>query len=428
MGNDSTRGTRAAREAALALALSLVAGCGAKTGLFVPDIQHDGGIDAAVDAGTDAGIPCIDIPLDGGPIEVPLDIEAELGRADVLFLVDTTASMGEEIDAIRAGLRDRIAPGIAAAIPDSALGVAHFDDFPEGMCGAVDDTPFRLLIPITRDLNRVQAAVDALRLGNGLDRPESQVEALYQVATGEGIGRYVEPSFGCPGGGIGYPCFRVDALPVVVLFTDAPFHSGPGGSAPYGCSPTPPPHTYEEARDALVAIGARVIGMYSADDGAGRSDLVAIARDTNAVDGDRPLVFDIGSRAQRLSEEVVSAVETLADVVEFDVDAVLLDPDLTDDIDPRDFVEALVPLRAEPADRIGSIDREAGVFRGVRAGTRIYYQLRVRNDAVVPGPDPRRVRMEIVFRGDGRTRLGSRVIELVIPGADGEGCEGGGPR
>lgn len=411
------------RDAVLALALWLSAGCGAKTGLHVPDVQHDGGMDAGIDSGIDSGVPCIDVPIDGGPIEVPLELEAELGRADVLFLIDTTASMGEEIEAIRAGLRDRIAPGIAGAIPDSAFGVAHFDDFPEGMCGAPDDVPFRLLLPITQDLNRAQAAVDALRLGNGLDRPESQVEALYQTATGEGVGRYVSPSFGCPGGGIGYPCFRFDALPVIVLFTDAPFHDGPGGSAPYACSPTPPPHTYGEARDALIAIGARVIGMYSADDGAGRADLVATARDTGAMDGDRPLVFDIGSRGQRLSEDVVRAIETLADVVEFDVDAILVDPDPEDGIDPREFVEALVPLRAEPMDRVASIDLEAGVFRGVPAGTRVYYQLRLRNDALVPGPDPLRIRLEVVFRGDGRARLGSRVIELVIPGADGEGCE-----
>jgi hypothetical protein len=408
---------------ALALVAALAAGCGAKTGLFVPEVRSDGGRDAGVDASSDGGVPCIEIPLDGGPIDVPLDLAAELGRADVLFLVDTTASMGEEIEAIRDGLRDRIAPGIAAAIPDSALGVAHFDDFPEGMCGSPTDVPFRLIVPITQDLNRVQAAVDSLRLGNGLDRPESHVEGLYQVATGEGIGAYVEPSYGCPGGGLGYPCFRLDALPIVVLFTDAPFHAGPGGSSPYACAPSPAPHTYEEARDALESIGAKVIGMYSAEDGVGRADLVTLAEDTGAMDGDRPLVFDIGSRGQRLSEDVVRAVETLADVVRFDVDAYLVDPLPSDDLDPRTFVESLVPTRAEPMDRVEAIDADAGVFRGVHAGTRIYYELRVRNDAVVPGRWPRRVPIEVVFRGDRRARLGSRTLELVIPGADGSGCE-----
>lgn len=405
------------------LLAAVLAGCGAKTGLDVPDASRQQPRDAGRDSGLDAGIPCIEVPLDGGAIEVPLDIEAELARADVLFLVDTTASMQDEINQIRSGLRDRIAPGIADAIPDSALGVAHFEDFPEGMCGEAGDVPFRLLAPITSDLNRVQAAVDALRLGNGLDRPESQVEALYQVATGDGFGRFIPPSFGCPGGGVGYPCFRPDALPIVLLFTDAPFHNGPGGTNPYTCTLFPPPHTYAQAVEALNRFGVRVIGMYSADDGVGRSDVVAIARDTGAMDGDRPLVFDIGGRAQRLSEDVVTAIRTLADVIEFDVDTVLVDPDPGDGIDPRTFVEELVAVRAEPMDRIRGIDRDTNTFLGVRAGTRIYYQLRLRNDAVVPGPEPRRFRLEIVFRGDRRTRLGSRIVEIVVPGADGSGCD-----
>jgi hypothetical protein len=92
-------------------------------------------------------------------------------------------------------------------------------------------------------------------------------------------------------------------------------------------------------------------------------------------------------------------------------------------VDPREFVDELVAVRAEPMDRIQGIDRATNTFLGVRAGTRVFYQLRVRNDAVVPGPEPRRFRLEIVFRGDRRTRLGSRIVEIVVPGADGEGCE-----
>ena len=405
-------------------ALALAVGCGAKTGLETPELDAgpDAGLDGGMDAGLDASLPCVEVPLDGGVIEIPLEIEAELARADVLFLIDTTASMSEEIEEIRRGLRDTIAPGIADAIPDSALGVATFADFPEGMCGEAGDLPFQLELPITTELSRVQSAVDAIELGNGLDRPESQVEALYQVATGEGIGSYVPPSFGCPMGGIGYPCFRSDALPVVLLFTDAPFHNGPGGTNAYRCGVSPPPHTYAQATEALSNLSIRVMGLYSGT-GEGLGDLRSIARDTGAVDEGNPLVFDIGERGERLSSSVVEAISTLADVIEFDVDTVLEDPDLTDDVDPRDFVEAVVPVRAIPMDRIDRIDVETGTFIGVRAGTQVIFELRIRAGSVVPGPEPQRFVLEIVFRGDRRTRLGSRLIEIVIPGADGTGCE-----
>src|SRR5690606_20192529 len=155
----------------------------------------------------------------------------------------------------------------------------------------------------------------------------------------------------------------------------------------------------------------------------GRADLLSIARDTNAVEDGAPLVFNIGGRGERLSEQVVTAIRTLADVIEFDVDAVLVDPDPADGFDPRTLVADVIPVRAEPMDRIEGIDPETDAFLGVRAGTRVFYQLEIRNDVVTPGPEPQRFLLEIVFRGDRRTRLGSRLVEILIPAADGSGCE-----
>lgn len=411
----------------ISFSAALWIGCGAKTGLDVPDV--DGGpFDGGADAGMD--IPCVEIPLDGGIVELPLDIEAQLARADVLFLVDTTASMNDEIGQIRDGLRDEIAPGIASAIPDSELGVAVFADFPVMNCGERDDSPYDLVTLVTDDLAAVQTAVDSIPSSNGIDRPESQVEALYQVATGEGYRPYIQPSGGCPNGGNGSPCFRDDALPVVLLFTDAPFHNGPGGSNPYRCPLDESlegrgPHTYEEALARLDSINARVIGLYSGDGSdRGEMDLRTVVEDTEALDeAGAPLIFDIGLRGERLSSSVVGAIRTLADVIEFDVDTVLNDPDPTDGVDPTTFVERVVPVRAEPMDRIGSIDAENGRFVDVRAGTRVFFRLEIRAGAAVPGPDPQRFLLEVIFRGDERTRLGSRLVEIVIPSADGEGCD-----
>jgi len=404
----------------------VLAGCGAKTGLEVPE----GGLLSLRDAGTDAGLPeypCVEVPLDGGVVELPLDINAELRRADVLFLVDNTRSMDAEIGRIRDRLRDTIAPGITATIPDSMIGAATFADFPVGMCGQPGDVPFALVLPVTDDLNRAQAAIDSISMQGGSDRPESQVEALYHAATGEGHGMFVAPSFGCPTGGVGYPCFRADALAIILMFTDAPFHNGPGGSEPYSaaCTVSPIPHTYAQAVTALNRLDARVMGIYSGGAGApGRGDLVSIAEDTNAVrSGGDPLVFDIGERGENLSQSVVQAIETLANVIRFDVDTVLVDPDRTDGVDPTLFVDSVVPVRAEPMTNVESIDVDNGAFLGVLAGTRVFFELNIVAGAVVPGPEPQRFLLEIVFRGDGRTRLGSRTIEIVIPGADGAGCE-----
>ena len=136
------------------------------------------------------------------------------------------------------------------------------------------------------------------------------MEALFQAATGAGIGSFVPARGGCAGGsGIGYPCFRSEATLIILLFTDADFHNGPGGAYPYsGISPTP--HTYAQAVTALNAIGAKVLGLMSGL--AARDDLIAIARDTGAVAADgTPIVFDIGSDGRSLGVDVVRAVQTL---------------------------------------------------------------------------------------------------------------------
>lgn len=429
-----TARAKAAVAALLSMAALLSIGCGAKTGLEVPDANIDAARDAGVDAPIDANIPCIEIPIDGGDIELPLRTEVQVSRADVVFAIDTTASMGQEIERINQSIRDQIAPAIQRRIQDSQIGVTTFADFPEGNCGqeAMGDRPFRLVLPVTDDLFRAQTAVDSIELNNGSDEPESQVEALYQIGTGEGIGVYVPPSLGCPTGGLGYPCFRPDALPVVLLFTDAPFHNSPAGnyrySEPTACpSVSPEPHTYDEALEALDAVGIRVIGLYSGPSGEdGFSHLSTLARDTNAVDASgNPLVFDIGRNGESLTESVIEAVETLADVVEFEVlDTVLADPNRTDGVDPRDFVLGVEAVRAEPMTGVRDIDVAGGAFFGVRTGTTVFFRLRLRGGVVAPGVGAQRFLLEVVFRGDRRTRIGSALVDIVVPGSDGSGCEG----
>lgn len=407
----------------------LTVGCGARTGLPAPDIGLDAGVDMAMDMAVDAEVPCLEIPFDAGVVEVELETEARVGRADVVFLIDRTLSMSEEIGRIRDRLRDRIAPAIRSAIPDSQLAVASFADFPVLDYGSLadGDTPFTLHLSSNPAVESAQGAVDSIRLSNGLDRRESQVEALYQLATGEGIGGdmpgFVPPSVGCPAGGIGYACIRTDALPVIMLFTDAQFHNDPfeTGSDYSGVFPTP--HTWDEALAELDRIGARVLGFDSGG-GTAAPPLRRLATMTGAVD-DRgaPLVFDIGVAGERLSTGVVDAIRTFASTAIQDISVVAQDPDRNDGVDVLGFVDGIIPSRAIPADGVSGRDIPGQAFLGVRAGTLLVFTIALRNGVVAPGVGPQRFRLELLFRGDGRTFIDRQIVEIVIPGADGSGCD-----
>lgn len=394
----------------------VASGCGAKTGLRVPDAALDAPI------GIDAGVPCVLLPgPDAGTVLAQIEIVARPPRADVVFVLDVTGSMGAELDAISAGLRDTIAPALDRAFPDSQIGVATFADFPVGDFGSRFDRPFSPILPVTGDIGRVQAALQGIELSNGGDAPEAQVEALYQLMTGEGLGSFVSPSVGCPRGGDGAACLRQDALPVVFLFTDAPFHEGPRGDFPYdGIEPFP--HVYDDAVRVLGERGVRVIGFDSGDavDGGGR-DLAALARDTDAVGRDGlPLVYDIGASGESLDTGVVDAIESFAESVVFDVSAFGRDPDPTDGVDPSTFVVAVHPASATPRDGFERIEGER--FLGVRAGTSLTFELEL-SSADLPIADESQIfELEIVFRGDDATYLGSAIVKIVVPGRNGEGC------
>lgn len=179
-----------------------------------------------------------DLPY-GGPAEIdPLDIMVQVRTADVYFLMDTTGSMGEEIYNLRTSLTSGtfitgcsggIIGAIRCTIPDAWFGVGYHDDYPVSPYGGTGDYVYRNLQNITSSVSAAQTAVNSLALHWGNDGPESQTQALWAIASGGGLGPYLAAAPACPTGHWGYPCFRPGTIPIVILFTDAPFHNGPYG-------------------------------------------------------------------------------------------------------------------------------------------------------------------------------------------------------
>lgn len=138
--------------------------------------------------------------------------------------------------------------GVRCLVGSSWFGLGSFREIPvhaepetdrcpaEGCrYGDRDEHLFRHWVDMTSDHERVRDALTQMSMNYNWDEPEGGMLALHSVVTGRGhyFGMH-RPAVPDRSGGedcapdtFGYPCFRSDAIPVVVMFTDAPQHRGP---------------------------------------------------------------------------------------------------------------------------------------------------------------------------------------------------------
>ena len=323
------------------------------------DTDGDGFQDLAeVEAGTDPNDPTSVIsgfyaeltPRSETTIEVPFT--PEILQADVLFLLDTTCSMTAVLNDV-ANNFSQVISGIT--IPDVAYGVAEFDDYAYGELGApwAGDKPYILNQQVTTNAALVQNALSALNLADGLDLPESTIEAVFQAASGRGYDQNcntvydnstdVRPfipvaagpgmdAFGgttsgvysssVPGtGDIGGAGFRDGSVPIIVYATDnvlrdadqpAVYDLPPGCSDPAGAS---------DASNAVLDIGGKLIGVGTNGLPIPQMNQLATSTasqaDINADGVPDNLVFQgLGSQTV---QNVIAGVEALSSSGEFDL-------------------------------------------------------------------------------------------------------------
>ncbi len=367
------------------------------------------------------------------PARDTLSFATDLRVADVYFLVDTTGSMSGAIDSLRArlsepttGLIDRV----RAVIPDVWFGVGEHKDYNAGPYGGGGDFAFRNDLAMSSDSTAAQAASNALSANGGGDGPESQIPALWAVATGNALGGPGGVGAASCASGSGHACWREGAIPIVVLMTDIQFHNGPGGSNAYSTMPDGAvAPTYDETVAALTARGVRVIGISVGQNldggggGGGTDDLRAIARDTGAVDASGAPLVTGWTYGQQISDQVVQQIQTLAEQTPIDVRAEVVD-DPSDDVDAIasfiDHVEARAEgdamrgcLPATTADTDG--DGHADAFPGLRPGTRVCFDVIAKENAtVMPTSEPQLFRATVRVLGSG-SELDTRDVWFLVP-------------
>ena len=389
------------------------------------------------------------VPYRGAPDPTrdTLQFATTLQKADVYFLVDTTGSMGDEISALQSGLTGTIIPQVRARIADAWFGVGGFEDYPVSSWGGAGDVPFYQESTMTSSVGAAQGAVNRLALGWGNDAPESLVPAIWSLATGSRLTSGQAPP-ACGAGRRGFACFRSDAVPVVVIITDAishnygpaasdPFWGGQGVTINYSGVGGPPP-TYAQAISALTGIGARVVGISSQGPTPSgwqprvRSMLLDFSQDTdtrNAAGSSDPFFFQIADTGAGLTTSVVDAIENAAEVP-IDVSA-----RATDVVVPGESVDAVAAfidyLEARRTSAPGltcttgltAVDRPGidadsvpDTFQRVRPGLPVCFDIVPKmNTTVMPTLLPQLFRARIDVLGDGFTPLDDREVFFLVP-------------
>jgi uncharacterized repeat protein (TIGR01451 family) len=189
---------------------------------------------------------------------------------DLVFLADTTGSMGSAIANVKANAGS-VMTQVATAQPTSEFGVAQYKDF---NCDAV---PYHLDQAITSNQANVQTAINTWSASGGCDTPESAINALYQLATSPATG------------------WRTGSSRIIAWFGDAPSHDPSNGI------------TEAMATAALVAANIRVIAISSGFD---QLDQFGQAtRITNATGG--VLLHLSGSSSNDISAAILAGLGNL---------------------------------------------------------------------------------------------------------------------
>ena len=333
---------------------------------YDPDSDGDGYSDGSeVFTGTDPLDPTS--VIDGVYVEVDertrieeaFEFTLQIQMGDVAFLLDTTCSMQGTINAMKTEYSN-IVNDLAAEIPDAEYAVGTYDDYAFSGMGdsGWGDRPFIMLQQVTHDISAVQSSISGINTHNGVDLPESGMEALYQTATGAGYDQNCNGNFdnntdvrpflssasdpfggsggenyaggGAGGGTKGGFGFRDYALPVVVYATDANLRDPDNGySVPNGC---PIDAGQSDVVSAFATLGGYMIGIATTNTPTSQMQQLASATgsygDTNG-DGvaSEPLVFNWTGSSSGFRSTVVDAIEALVGSVHFETVALEVEGD-----------------------------------------------------------------------------------------------------
>ncbi len=378
------------------------------------------------------------VPYQAAPVprQDDLAFSTALQMVDVYLLLDRSESMTDELASIRNNIGS-----VLTSLTCPPLGNGDPSDCIPDLWSGVGSIIYANHLPYSHHLDLqpnpslTQMSTPARATTARCPCTETTLAAAWSTFTGGGKMALVQPPNSCQGlehyddrtscqgspagaGGLGYPCFRPDALPVVLIATDeAPIQ----GAGTYHCPQS------SRVTSAANQLGAKMVGIVGSavDDAETRADLSLLATETGAIDrtrGNAPLVFDgAGSNAAGAIED---GLRTLSNIP-LDVSATAVD-DASDAVDAVtafiDHLETLQLGTAACADGLAQTDANgdgfADVYLDVLPRTPVCWRLVAKANTSVPATDaPQLFRARVRVEGDGATLLDTREVFFLVPPA-----------
>jgi hypothetical protein len=164
--------------------------------------------------------------------------------ADVLFIMDTTGSMGSEIGTVQSAFAGTVTA--LSALGNIATGAAQFKDQTED---GYDPFDYQLTQDITTNSALTQTALSSFTASGGGDTPEQGLNALTQAAT--------------------TTTWQTGAKKIVVIVGDAPSHDVDHGPAANGVTVASTATALNSNGVTMIALDAGALNEYGQFSGTG---------------------------------------------------------------------------------------------------------------------------------------------------------------
>lgn len=191
---------------------------------------------------------------------------------DLVFVVDTTGSMGDDIAAVQASA-NAVIDRLESSTQSYRVAIVDYRDFPE-RTGASYDYPAQVRLGFTSDPNEIRAGINGLTLGYGGDLRETMWSGLMTA-------------FGLN--------WRSGVKKVVLQFGDAP-------------ALNPEPFTgYTTLQVILRSLFVDPVAVYAVDTGSSGSEIREVAEATGGAVLTAPTPGQVADRIQQILDTALAA-------------------------------------------------------------------------------------------------------------------------